>query len=210
VEERDPELYPGQTTDFAEGARRAFAWLEDRGFELREVDPMFLAWHSDDAGVLVALRAGPDGASRAVQMGLGPADEPNLERYLSMYRLEELRPPPEDAPFRPLGKALLPASDRDSMRASLERMAELLSTQFAEPLASGSEGLRALKEESLSRVREAVERIRSDDARRDAKEAFDAGDYARATMLYESVTGELRRSERKRLDIARRRTNLSS
>jgi hypothetical protein len=93
------------------------------------------------------------------------------------------------------------------MRASLARIAELLRTQFAVPLASGREGLRALQEESRFRAREAAERVRSDDARRDAKKAFDAGDYARATVLYESVTGDLRPAERKRLDIARRRAS---
>ena len=81
-------------------------------------------------------------------------------------------------------------------------------TQFADALASGREGLRALREESDLRISEAFERIRSDDARRDAKEAFDAGEYARATRLYESVTGELRPAERKRVDIARRRASL--
>ena len=154
----------------------AFAWLEDRGFELREVERDFLSWHSDEVHVLVALRSGPDGAHRSVQMAFGPPDEPDLQRYLTMYRLEELHPPPEDAPFRPLGRALLPGTDRDSMRASLVRIAELLRTQFAEALASGREGLRALREESDLRIRETAERMRSDDARRDAKEAFDAGD----------------------------------
>lgn len=198
------ELYPGQRAEFVEGARRAFAWLDDRGFELRAVDPAFLVWRSDAANVLVALRAGPDGAPRAVQMALGPADELDLECYLSMYVLEQLRPPPHDAPFRPLGNALLRALDGDEMRASLARIGELLRTQF-EPFASGREDLRALQRESRRRIRAAAERVRSDDARREAKEAFDAGDYARAALLYESVTGELRPAERKRLDIARRR-----
>lgn len=141
-----------------EAARRAFAWLEERGFELREVDSVFLEWHSDEANVLVALRPAPDGSYRGVQMALGPADEPDLERYLSMYVLEQMRPPPEDASFKPLGQALLRATDLDSMRASLDRIAELLRTQFAEPLASGSDGLRALKEESRQRIRDWVER----------------------------------------------------
>jgi hypothetical protein len=56
------ELYPGQRADFVDGARAAFAWLEDRGFELREVERDFLSWHSDDVHVLVPVRAGPDGA----------------------------------------------------------------------------------------------------------------------------------------------------
>ena len=198
------ELYPGQRAEFVEGARRAFAWLEDRGFELREVGRTFLIWRSDAANVLVALRDGPDGAYRAVQMALGPADEPDVEHYPSMYVLEQLRPPVDDAPFRPLGQALLRASDGEEMRASLGRIGELLRTQF-EPLVSGRVDLRALTQESRRRIRDAAERVRSDDARREAKEAFDAGDYVRATLLYGSVTGELRPAERKRLDIARRR-----
>jgi hypothetical protein len=176
---------------------------------LREVESRFLMWHSDEVNVVVVLRPGPDDAYRGVQMGLGPADEPDLERYLSMYVLEELRPPPEDPPFEPLRRALLRATTREEMRASLNRIAELLPTQFAEPLASGREGLRALKEESRRRVREAAERIRSDDRRNEAREAFDAGDYARSAMLYESAGGDLRRAERKRLAIARRRAGPS-
>jgi hypothetical protein len=202
------ELYPGQSADFMSEARRAFAWLEEHGYELRKVDPEFLEWQSDEAGVVVALRTAPDGAYRAVHMALGPADEPDVQRYLTMYRLEELRPPPDDAPFRPLGRALLPATDREEMRASLERIAELLRTQFAAPLASGRDGLRTLKEESRRRVREASDRIRLDDLRNEAHAAFDAGDYARAAMLYEAAGGDLRPAERKRLDIARRRAGL--
>jgi hypothetical protein len=202
------ELYPGQTDDFVGEARRAFAWLEERGFELRKVDPTFLDWQSAESSVIVALRAGPDDAYRAVQMALGPADEPDVERYLSMYRLEELRPPPEDAPFRPLRRALLSATDREEMCASLERIAELLRTQFAGPLASGRAGLLALKEEGRRQIREAADRRRSDDLRNEAREAFDAGDYARAAMLYESAGGGFGPAERKRLQIARRRAGL--
>jgi len=202
------ELYPGQAADFVSEARRTFAWLEDRGFELRDVDPAFMVWHSDQANVAVAFWAGPDDAYRAVELALGPGDEADYERYLSMYVLEELRPPPEDAPFRPLGRARLRAGDREEMRASLERLAELLRTQFAEPLASGREGLRALQEESRRRVRDAARRVRADDMRDEAHAAFDAGDYARAAMLYESAGGDLRPAERKRLDIARRRAGL--
>jgi hypothetical protein len=68
--------------------------------------------------------------------------------------------------------------------------------------------LQALEEESRRRVREAADRIRSDDLRNEALEAFQAGDYARAAMLYESAGGDLRPAERKRLDIARRRAVL--
>ena len=92
------ELYPGQRADFVSEATRAFAWLEERDVELRKVAPTFLEWQSDESSVLVSLRARRDDAYHAVQMALGPADEPDVERYLSMYRLEELRPPPEDAP----------------------------------------------------------------------------------------------------------------
>ena len=70
--------------------------------------------------------------------------------------------------------------------------------KFAEALASGREGLRALREESDLRIRETAERIRSAHARRDAPEAVDAGADARATSLYESATGDLRPAERKR------------
>ena len=153
----------------------------------------------------VGLRPGPDGAYRGVQAALAPAGERDVERYLSLYVIEQLRPAPEDPPFRPLGQALLPAGDREEMRASLARIAELLRTQFAEPLASGREGLRALQEESRRGIRETAQRVREDDLRREAHEAFDAGDYARATMLYEAAGDDLRPAERKRLDLARRR-----
>ena len=199
------ELYAGQTADFVSEARRALAWLEDRGFGLGEVLSAFVEWQSEEVSVLVSLRQGPDGAYCRVQLALGPSGEPGLEGYLSMYLLEELRPPPDDAPFRPLGRARLDACDREEMRASLARIGELLRTQVAEPRVCGGEGLRALKQESRRRIREAADRVRSDDLRSEAKQAFDARDYARTVMLYESAGGELRPAERKRLDIARRR-----
>jgi hypothetical protein len=56
--------------------------------------PEFLEWQSDEAGVVVALRTAPDGAYRAVHMALGPADEPDVQRYLTMYEAAggDLRP----------------------------------------------------------------------------------------------------------------------
>jgi hypothetical protein len=202
------ELYPGQSADFLSEARRAFGFLEEQGFELREADPQFLEWESPEAIVVVGLRPGPDGAYRGVHAGLAPAGERDDERYLPLFRIEELRPPPDDAPFKPLRQARLPARDRDEMRASLARLAELLRTQFAEPLASGREGLRALQQESRRRGAEAAQKVREYDLRKEAHEAFDARDYARATMLYEAAGDDLRPAERKRLDIARRRAGL--
>ena len=202
------ELYPGQSADFLSEARQAFGFLEEQGFELREADPKFLEWESPEAIVIVGLRPGPDGAYRGVQAALAPTGERDAERYLSLYVIEQLRPAPDDPPFRPLGQALLPAGDREELRASLARIAELLRTQFAEPLASGREGLRALQQESRRRITAAAQRMREDDLRKEAREAFDAGDYARATMLYEAAGDDLRPAERKRLDIARRRAGL--
>jgi len=101
----------------------------------------------------------------------------------------------------------MPASDRAELNASLARIAEPLRTQFAEALASSRDGLRALKHESRRKVREAADRVRSDDLRHEAREAFEAGDYARAAMLYESAGGDLRLAERKRLDIAGHRSD---
>jgi hypothetical protein len=90
-------------------------------------------------------------------------------------------------------------------RRARPSLSDLPMAAFAEALASGGESLRALKQEKPRQVREAAERVRSDDRRREAKAAFDAGDNVRAAMLYELAGGDLRPAERKRLDIARRR-----
>ena len=62
-----------------------------------------------------------------------------------------------------------------------------------------------LRAEKLSRaMKSAVDLLRSR-----AREAFDAGDYARATSLYEQLAGHFTRSDTKRFEIASRRAKSS-
>jgi hypothetical protein len=202
------ELYPGQASDCLSETRRAFGFLEERAFELGAVHATYLEYHSPGAIVIVGLCEGQDRAYRSVQMAVAPAGTRDGDRFLSMYVLEQLRPPPDDAPFTPLRQALLGAGSREELRASLERIAELARTQFAEQIGATREELVALQDESSRRRVEAAAQIRAEDDRRAAGRAFKAGEYVRAAMLYEAAGDHLQRHERMRLDYARRKAGL--
>jgi hypothetical protein len=201
------ELYPGQASDCLSEARRAFGFLVEKGFELNEVHDTYIAYHSPEVIVLVGLCEGQDRAYRSVQLDVA-AGERDPDRPISMYVIEQLLPPPDDAPFKPLRQERLGAGSREELRASLERIAELARTQFAEQIGATREELLALRAESNRRIAEGVKEVRAEDDRREAGEAFKAGDYVRAAMLYDAARDYLRRFERKRLDYARRKAGL--
>ena len=107
----------------------------------------------------------------------------------------------DNAIRRELGPGRFPANSASEIEASVDRLSREWRRALEGVNLGNEEVWAVLRAEKLGRVL----RVADDDPRERAAQAFDEGRYEQAVALYERIPGELRRAEKKRLEIARRR-----
>jgi hypothetical protein len=193
------------TDEFGQAVRRAFAWLEDEfASGVWTLADGVVEFHVGRVFLAIGRVASPDPRFKLLDSRLGIRDETagdavsysiravarHVDRHLTDTEIRNR-----------LHRGRFPANSLSETEQSLRRLADEWRRRLDQlPLNDDSFWSELRREADLR-----VMALADDRARDQAILAFNRGEYAEALSLYESVPGKLSPSDRKRIEIARKR-----
>lgn len=195
--------YPDQLADFVAAATRALAFLEDAGYALGAVGEDHVTYVSPRASVRLVLGPTSDLVLRMLHLSLRRTTS---DRWHAADEIGVVRWIDGDVEASRALRAATRAESPDELRRGVERIATVLREHLAEELAGDVEAWDRI-ELAPSEARRAAELSNAlHDGIPKARAAFASGDYAHAVAILAPLEPHLPPAERKRLDIARRRS----